>query len=379
MRYTSPAFLVCCGILIAAMGCGSEGTPAAGGGTGATSGTGGSGGMSGSGGSGGVAGQSGSGGTGGVGGVSGQGGSAAGGGSGSGGSGGSCAEPPAPFAPTDEPTCNTSAICDTCPSDLFPSSFVCASNADCQLEGYVCVPSGCTADDGRSLGRCQLQLTAPCGDCPEGYACGGGDTTCVRQSDGCSPGTEAYDCAPGFTCECGACVDRRVPCDSSFDCPKSYTCEPAPTGDYCVRIYRDCREVDDCALLGQALASACADVDGDGRTECAGQLDGVNACVNQSAPSPSGTARCQSDSAPICENGNFGSGDDAECGVYGLCQVDTDCTPEFECVALGTDGRKECVPRGARTCDSNQDCELNEVCASPRNGGTPRCQAGTGN
>jgi hypothetical protein len=335
------------------------------------------------GGSGGVAGQVGSGG---VSGLSGQGGSAGagnagangtGGGSGTGGDGGSCASPPAPFAPKDEATCNTSAVCDTCPSDpsLNPG-FVCASDADCQLEGYVCVPSGCTADDGRSLGRCQLQLTAPCGDCPEGYACGGGDTTCVRQSAGCSPETEAYDCAPGFTCECGACVDRRVPCDSSLDCPKSHTCEPAPTGDYCVRIYRDCRDVDDCALLGQALASACADVDGDGRTECAGQLDGVNACVNQNAPSPSGTARCQSDSAPICENGNSGSGNVAVCGVYGLCLSDADCTPDFECVALGTDGRKECVPRGPRTCDSNRDCELNQVCASPRLGGTPRCQAG---
>lgn len=335
--------------------------------------------IGGSGGSGGVAGEVGSGG---VSGVSGQGGTAgagnagengAGGGSGTGGDGGSCAAPPAPFAPKDEATCNTSPVCDTCPADLFPSTFACASDADCQLEGYVCVPSGCTADDGRSLGRCQLQLTAPCGDCPEGYECDG--DICVRETAGCSPETESYDCAPGFTCECGVCVDRRVPCDiRSPNCPKSYTCEDTPTGAYCVRIYRDCNDANDCALL----ASACANVDGDGdgRKECAGQIDGVNACVNKGAPTPSGTSGCESDSAPICENGNFGSGDDAVCGVYGLCLSDADCTPDFECVALGTDGRKECVPRGPRTCDSNRDCELNQVCASPRLGGTPRCQAG---
>jgi hypothetical protein len=368
--------MVFAALVVALSGCGDDSTPSAPGGVGA------SGGSSGVGGTGGMAGQVGSGGTGGLSGSGGLGGSGTGGGSGSGGSGGSCAPAPEPFAPTDA-NCNTNELCDTCPADAFFGSFLCTSDDDCALEGNVCVPSGCTADDGGSLGQCQEAATSSCSsfsDCPNStdYECGqvgAGGKKCLRVTEGCSPSTESYDCAPGFTCECGNCVDRRVPCDSSFDCPKSHTCEQTPTASFCVRIYRDCSEDTDCGLL----APRCVDVDGDGRKECAGELSPENACVNQNAPLATDTARCDSDAAPICENGNFGSGNVAECGDYGLCRDDDDCRTAFECVALGADGRKECVPRQTRTCDSNRDCELNQVCASPRNGGPPACQGGTAN
>jgi hypothetical protein len=378
---TNRAGYVIAALLALLLGCG-EGEPVRvpiGGGAGNTGGSGGSGGAGAQAGSGGVGGLSGQGGSGGGGGGQ----SGAGGGSaGTGGNGGGCAPGPGDFAPVDA-ICNTNALCNTCPADAGFSSFLCTSDDDC-LSGNVCVPSGCTTDDGAPLGRCQELATPSCsdvGDCPNGsdYECvdvgASGSKKCLRTATGCTAETEGYDCAPGFACECGTCVDRRVPCDSSLQCPKSHTCEQTPTSSFCVRIYRDCSEDDDCALL----AASCTDVDGDGRGECAGLLDGENACVNQTAPTPSGTLRCLSDSAPVCENGNFGSGDDAECGQYGLCRSDADCTNTFECVALGADGRKECVPRGPRTCDSNQDCGLNEVCASPRSGGEPECQSGTAN
>lgn len=386
MRWTIRAWCIGGALLATLAGCGGEdGVRAPNFGFGGN--LGGSGGGSGQVGSGGMSGVSGQGGTAGAGNAGANG---AGGGSGSGGGGVTCLPGPGDFAPIDA-TCNTNALCDTCPADAGFSSLLCTSNDDC-TSGSVCVPSGCTTNEGAPLGRCQELATPSCadvGDCPNAtdYECVdvgiSGRKKCKRVKDGCTPETESYDCAPGFACECETCVDRRVPCGDSFDCPKSHICEYTPTSSFCVRIYRGCNEDNDCL----PLAPRCADVDGDveGRKECTGDLrldypglliEEVPVCVNQNAPTPSGTERCDSDSAPVCENGNFVSGENAECGTYGLCRDDSDCTSTFECVALGADGRRECVPRGDRTCDSNRDCELNQVCASPRLGGTPRCQAG---
>ncbi len=331
------------------VGCGDAGAPVfqgtgASGGAGAAGGNGTGGGMGGMVGTGGAAGVGGMVGTGGAGGT---GGSAAGGGTG--GALGPCA---------------TNALCHTCPDELF----VCDTAADCFV-GNVCVDSGCDTLQGAPIKQCQPSRGGSCtsvAECPNSsdYECmtvGAGGKRCVRVAAGCDGVTESYDCPLGFSCEGGTCVDRRVPCDTYLDCPKSHVCRVTLTADFCVRTYQTCHQDADCAGLG----TFCADIDGDILTkECAGVLNGSgNPCVNSD---------CSNPSAPVCEAG--ASGVTAVCGDYGLCRTNGDCDTGFECVGLWQDGRRECVPTGG-TCD--QVCPLQQVCAAPRNGGPPSCQAGS--
>ena len=343
-------------------GSGGTGGSASAGGSGGSTGTGG---MSGTGGTGGTAG---SGGTAGGGGTAGTGGSASECGGGTAGTGGAVG------------VCVTNAMCHTCPSEALPEALLCDTDSDCLFPGYLCIASGCTTHAGASIGQCQALASGSCvddTDCPntDDYDCqqvGNGGSRCLRVTAGCSPSTESYDCAPGFSCESGTCVDRRVGCDSSEDCPKSHICHTGiPTGNFCVRVYRTCHADEDCRWAGVSLGAGCADVDGDGRDECTGDLDEPdNPCVNSMCP----------ESAPVCENGVFGTGTDAVCGDYGLCRTDDDCRDPLVCVALGQDGRKECVeaPASAGPCDceSATDCSPRQVCAAPRDGGSPSCQIG---
>jgi hypothetical protein len=266
-----------------------------------------------------------------------------------------------------------------CTADTPPSSNLCETDLNCALPGYVCVDSGCKTDEGAAIKQCQLSRGPSCvekNDCsitnPDAYACvavsvGGGGKSCVRVDPGCDTATETYDCPPGFSCEGGACVDRRIPCGGPVGCPKSHTCTTMPTvSRYCIRTHRTCRVDDDC-LQPLAAGSFCADVDNDGTKECVGDLEGKG-CVNSA---------CVTASAPVCETG----GDEtvATCGGYGLCLSDSDCDVDsgFSCVGLWQDGRKECVRTGG-TCDQVTDCDPQQVCAAPRNGGPPSCQSGSG-
>ena len=270
----------------------------------------GTGGSTGSGGASGMGGISGTGGTVGSGGTVGTGGNSGGGGRG--GSAGGCV---------------TNALCQTCPTST------CSADSDCSFPpGLVCVPTGCTLD-GEPQKECQPARYISCvgagsGNCPDAnYECKpmGNSSRCVRKTPGCTDATEDYDCPPGFSCESGACVDRRVPCDRPADCPKNHVCYPvqnATTSKFCVSSFRTCRFPElDCSLLG----SACADVDNDGTKECVGDLEGKG-CVNSA---------CVTASAPVCEIG----GDEtlATCGGYGLCLSDSDCdlAGGFVCVAPG--------------------------------------------
>lgn len=326
-------------------GGGSSGTggTAASGGTAGTSGTAGRG-------LGGAGGDVGGGGTGGAGGAAGTGGISGGGG------GGGVSE-----------GCVTNALCHTCPTAT------CNVDSDCPFDGSICVPSGCTFD-GEPQKECQPSRGGSCddiSDCPDeaSYECksvAGSPPRCVRVAPGCSGATESYDCAPGFSCEEGACVDRRVPCESFLDCPKNHVCANPPTSStrsFCVRVFRTCHEDTDCSGFGRY----CVDIDGDGRKECAGDLGGSGeACVN---------ADCAGTPAPVCEAG--GTGTSATCGDHGLCQTNADCdtASDFVCAALRLDGRKECVPAGG-DCSAVTDCPIRQVCAAARNGNPPSCQAG---
>ena len=344
-------------MLSLAVGCGDEGTRPAGpfGGSGGSVG---SGGNAANGGSGGFSGMGGTGAVTGTGGVLGTGGVA-----GAGGHGGSTR------------ACVTNALCQTCPANT------CNDDSDCSppefLPGLVCVPTGCTSD-GEPLKECQPARYISCddsGSCPSSHLeCKsvGGPYRCVPKTSGCTQYFEDYDCPLGFSCEDGACVDRRVPYDSITDCPKNhvlFTLANATTSRFCVSVFRSCNRDSDCSFLG----SGCADVDGDGRKECTGDLDGA-ACVNRGVPSQVETTSCESASAPVCETVTATI---AVCGQYGLCNPG-DCADGFACVGLWQDGRKECVEIGVGNdvCSKVTECAPNEVCAAPRNGGSPRCQAG---
>jgi len=351
--------------LALAVGCGDSapirppGTGAFGG-SGGSTGTGGMAGVGGVVGAGGVGGMAGSGGSAGAAGMAGSGGSAGTGGAGA---------------------CVTSALCHSCPSEVLVDALLCNPDGSCDFPGYSCVPSGCETHGGASIGQCQPAPGPSCinvSDCPDAddYVCttvGAGGKHCVRTTltPECDPANETYDCAPGFSCEGPAgqetCVDRRVPCNDFSDCPKSHVCRTTPTARFCARVYRTCRVDEDCATFGRY----CADIDGDGTKECAGEYgDSANPCVNST---------CMSSSAPVCEAGATGNA--AVCGDYGLCRTGADCDTGFSCVGLWQDGRKECVRTPLPSdCEHVTDCGLQQVCAAHRNGdngGRPSCQTGT--
>ncbi|MGB5490461.1 MAG: hypothetical protein WBM76_06510 [Woeseiaceae bacterium] len=206
-------------------------------------------------------------------------------------------------------------------------------------------------------------------DCGAEYDCvdvGFGKSRCLKQTPGCN--TDA-DCVVGFSCEGvpGSCVDRRLPCDGYLDCPKGHVCKGQPNSQFCLRVNQGCQSDDDCADLPTPW---CADIDGDGTGECAGSPS-----PNDVPPGPACVNSSCTGSTPVCEVAAISSL--ATCGQYGLCQVSGDCAAGFECVGLWTDGRKECVEEGTRTCNHISDCPEQQVCASPRAGGPPSCQRGS--
>ncbi|MBW2381893.1 MAG: hypothetical protein JRG70_20590 [Deltaproteobacteria bacterium] len=219
----------------------------------------------------------------------------------------------------------------------------------------MCIESGCSSAEGSAIKQCVFAGGGACdttADCLVGRECmevPDEGNRCVKTTSGCD---NLFDCVPGFSCEAGSCVDRRVPCERDPDCPKNHTCFGTMSSSFCVRIQRDCLEEFDCI----GLAPRCEDIDGDGNKECAGVFE-----PNQ--PSP----------APVCEAAGPGSW--TACGQYGLCLADADCAAGFSCLELWPDGRKECVPSGG-SCSSFSDCPVQQVCASPRLGGAPSCQAG---
>lgn len=294
---------------------------------------------------------SGTGATGGDGGAAGMGGGQTGGSGGTAGAAG--AEPIA---------CTTSLICRSCPADDL-----CDTSDDCTV-GSVCIESGCEDPDGTPIKQCAFAGGGACtsnATCPSGRTCEevpGEGKRCVKLTPGCDT---SFDCVKGFTCENGACVDRRLPCDLDAHCPKNHVCIGGSKSTFCVRVQTDCLAAFDCV----DVAPSCVDVDGDGSLECAGTFDPNDplsaACINDD---------CTDDGSPVCEVSEAGS--TTQCGQYGLCSDGTDCADGFSCVGLWPDGRKECVPTAGASCSSYTDCGVREVCASPREGGPPSCQAG---
>jgi hypothetical protein len=243
---------------------------------------------------------------------------------------------------------------------------VCDADEDCSL-GYTCIDSGCALPSGGAVKVCTFAGGGACETdamCPPEREClevpGEGNKRCIKTTPGCSADS---DCVLGFLCEDGDCVDRRVPCILDEDCPKSHFCHRFDATAFCRRMHQSCDNEFDCA----DIAPRCDDIDGDGATECAGAFNPnvapVQACLN---------SMC-SDPTPVCEVGDHSGF--TSCGQYGLCTDSGDCSDGFECVALWSDGRTECVPMGG-SCSHITDCPARQVCASPRDGGVPECQAG---
>ncbi len=261
--------------------------------------------------------------------------------------------------------CITSELCRSCPFE----STVCNDDDDCSV-GSICIESGCDDLQGAPIKQCHFAGGGACNstaDCPPERECmevPGEGNRCVKTTPGCAT---RFDCAPGFTCENESCVDRRVPCDFDVDCPKNHVCLQVGFSSFCVRVNVDCIVDEDCF----GLAPRCANVDGDeaDRLECAGVVD-----PNAAPPTACENAQCSEEPGnPVCEAD--GAAGTTTCGQYGLCLDDTDCAPTFVCAALWPDGRKECVPEGG-SCSSFLDCPIQQVCASPQEGGPPSCQAG---
>ena len=263
---------------------------------------------------------------------------------------------------TSVPECTTSVLCQSCPSDAL-----CESQGDC-ADGFACIESGCEDLAGGPIRQCVFAGGGACGSdaicTPIGRVCReveGEGKRCVKLTPGCDT---SFDCVTGFVCEDGSCVDRRVPCELLDEhCPMNHVCVSSGASSFCSRIHVDCSAAFDCV----DLAGSCADIDGDGRSECAGTFnpnDNLSeACTNDF---------CDGADAPVCEAS--GAGSTSQCGQYGLC-FGGGCAEGFTCVALWPDGRSECVREGGR-CSSYADCPAREVCASPREGGAPSCQAG---
>ena len=280
---------------------------------------------------------------------------------GDGGAGGAAGTGGTAGAGGSQVSCTTSVLCRSCPSEGF-----CETNGDCSV-GSVCIESGCDSVEWTPIKQCIFAGGGACNttaDCPAGRECmevPDEGNRCIKTTSGCDT---PFDCVLGFSCEAGSCVDRRVPCDLEPDCPKNHTCLGTTNSSFCVRIQRDCAEEFDCI----DLAPRCEDIDGDGNKECAGVID-----PNQASPTACVNSDCTDASAPVCETAATGSA--TQCGQYGLCLGDADCAAGFSCLELWPDGRKECVPSGG-SCSSFSDCPIQQVCAAPREGGAPSCQAG---
>jgi hypothetical protein len=235
-----------------------------------------------------------------------------------------------------------------------PIAYACGAGlTPCPL-GTACVATGC--------GTSAYCLPAGTGcesdrDCAAGARCSlvYGRLACARAEPGC---TDSRDCPLGHACEPDgaggrACVDRRIPCDFTVGCPRGFFCrvEEGLT-PFCEYTYRRCDR------NGACWGLSCSDLDGDGAREC-GFPSG--ACPDPACPA--GT---------VC--GLAVLDYNLECGSHGPCRSAADCSSGHECVDLWGDGVRTCEPSGA-SCGAGT-CPARQICATPIEGGAPRCISG---
>lgn len=215
----------------------------------------------------------------------------------------------------------------------------CAPGLRCLRDGCdrtTCQPggNGCAAD----------------ADCPSGSTCvatraldGSLVDVCRSSSGDCN---DSRDCALGFSCDGGSCVDRRVACARHVDCPFGFFCNDTDpwSRPFCARGSRRC----DSFVGACPPFFSCVDVDGDGASEC--RRNGEACDTNDDCPSR------------VC--GFDPSVGALACGSHGPCRNAGDCGAGFTCADAWGDGVRECVPSGG-TCATSDDCAELTICGAP--------------
>lgn len=192
--------------------------------------------------------------------------------------------------------------------------------------------------------------------CGESIACiatDTGESYCQASDSGCISSSE---CPLGFACESGGCVDRRVPCGIVFEgCPRGYVCSSALRRGpaFCVPAQPRCESSAQCEM-----GASCVDVDGDGSMEC--QYAGV--CeTNADCPSPGAVCGVHPQTTATL------------CLADGPCTSAADCGEGYTCVDLAGAGTNRCERTEGGSCNGNEDCPENQVCASAREVDPVRC------
>jgi len=219
----------------------------------------------------------------------------------------------------------------------------CPATGSCPL-GTACLSNSCGIDRCLPAGHSCTTLD----DCPAGSSCVGSPfgSVCARPGGGCA---DSRDCRLGFACVAGVCSDRRIPCDPFAACPAGYACLFNPgEPSFCLSIHLRCTNDGACGPGG-----VCADVDGDGQTEC--------------TTPESCTVNSDCGAGLVC-----GATPRGTCGEFGPCTSAADCPATFACQDLWGDGVKTCVPPGG-TCTTTADCSGTSVCAVSLGGDPPAC------
>jgi hypothetical protein len=222
----------------------------------------------------------------------------------------------------------------------------------------------CTTEDACNAGRCEGTPR----ECDDGVACNG-VSTCVEESDSCSP--DVNECANGTVCSVAAraCVSTCTGCLISGVCVETGAEE---AGNPC-RICDPGRSID---AFSAAVGKAC----GAAASVCS-QRDTCNAQgACQPNDLPPGTP-CGDSESSTCDQSDA-------CDGSGVCQPrravnGTPCNDGLFCTASDRCQGGACVGSGA-TCIANQTCNetTNQCacaggtlsCASPL-GGSPNCSS----
>ena len=223
----------------------------------------------------------------------------------------------------------------------------CLGNADCLVEGQLCLGSSCQA-----VTACESSRQCP------GQVCDAGRGYCVD----C---VGDIDCPAGQICRSSACVDLPTACQSDRECSAmGLVCET--TLGQCVDCVRDadcepglsCRGDRTCGFVG------CTP----GATEC----DGSGARRVCGADGEWTTEACGG--GEQCVGGQCFCGDGAACGAQGQCDAGTcgcgggpSCTVDQSCVG-GSCVQNSC----ASPCAAGEQCVGTEC----RCGGGPACASG---
>jgi hypothetical protein len=141
------------------------------------------------------------------------------------------------------------------------------------------------------------------------------------------------------------------------DCPHGFLCDASGEGiPFCIRAYTRCDSRSGCPLFGH-----CRDVTGTGTKIC--HWSGGLQC-RTNADCPAAGEVCGVDPERV----------DGFCRAFGPCASDADCASGYACLDLWGDGVRECAPTGG-SCATTADCPSPAICASPAEGGPPRCIA----